>query len=175
MHSPPRPVTVEDQQEWKITSCVSILKNVKGYIVPLDIQIAAHEGIDAERQGKKRERTTLLALSENACFEGISGTRPTRDMMEQFKRGKIREKRRVIFTILPLECKAKASQDSQRYSAYKTQNARKKTDDSQALISVDTFINWQDHEDAHEGALKIYGMIASMESDPDSERKATSK
>ncbi|GJX85719.1 ribonuclease H-like domain-containing protein [Tanacetum coccineum] len=75
------------------------------------------------------------------------------------------------------ECRAKASQDSQRYSAYKTQNARKKTDDSQALISVDTFINWQDHEDAHadEGALKIYGMIAGMESDPDSERKATSE
>ncbi|GJX54013.1 collinsiaVII-like protein [Tanacetum coccineum] len=93
MHSPPRPVTVEDQQEWKITLCISILKNVKGYIVPLDIQIAAHEGIDAKRQGKKRERTTLLALSENACFEGISGTEPTRDMIEQLKRGKIREKR----------------------------------------------------------------------------------
>ncbi|GJX15048.1 hypothetical protein Tco_0206806 [Tanacetum coccineum] len=45
------------------------------------------------------------------------------------------------------ECRAKGSQDSQRYSAYKTQNAGKKTDDSQALISVDTFINWQDHEE----------------------------
>ncbi|GKC27933.1 ribonuclease H-like domain-containing protein [Tanacetum coccineum] len=75
------------------------------------------------------------------------------------------------------ECRAKGSQDSQRYSAYKTQNAGKKTNDSQDLISVDTFINWQDHEDAHadEGALKIYGMIAGMESDPDSERKATSE
>ncbi|GKC64212.1 ribonuclease H-like domain-containing protein, partial [Tanacetum coccineum] len=75
------------------------------------------------------------------------------------------------------ECRAKASQDDQRYSAYKTQNAGKKTDDSQALISVDTFINWQDHEDAHadEGALKIYGMIAGMESNPDLERKATSE
>ncbi|GJQ92616.1 putative ribonuclease H-like domain-containing protein [Tanacetum coccineum] len=75
------------------------------------------------------------------------------------------------------ECKAKASQDNQRYSAFKTQNAGKKTDDSQALISVDTFINWHDHEDAHadEGALKIYGMIAGMESDPNSKRKATSE
>ncbi|GJT07844.1 hypothetical protein Tco_0842306 [Tanacetum coccineum] len=68
--------------------------------------------------------------------------------------------------------RAKASQDTQRYSAYKTHNAGKKTNDSQALISVDIFINWQDHEDAHadEGALKIYGMIVGMESDPDSER-----
>ncbi|GKA74659.1 ribonuclease H-like domain-containing protein, partial [Tanacetum coccineum] len=57
------------------------------------------------------------------------------------------------------------------------EDARKKTDNSQALILVDTFINWQDHEDAHadEGALKIYGMIAGMESDPDSERKTTSE
>ncbi|GJR14393.1 putative ribonuclease H-like domain-containing protein [Tanacetum coccineum] len=75
------------------------------------------------------------------------------------------------------ECRAKASQDSQRYSAYKTQNAGKKTDDSQALVYVDTFINWQDHEDAHvdEGALKVYGMIAGMENDPYSESEATSE
>ncbi|GJR32653.1 putative ribonuclease H-like domain-containing protein [Tanacetum coccineum] len=60
---------------------------------------------------------------------------------------------------------------------YKCSQKGKKTDDSQALISIDTFINWQDHKDAHadEGALKIYGMIAGMESDPNSERKATSE
>ncbi|GKF09898.1 ribonuclease H-like domain-containing protein, partial [Tanacetum coccineum] len=75
------------------------------------------------------------------------------------------------------ECKAKASQDSQRYSAYKTQNVGKKTNDSQALVLVDTFINWQDHKDAYadEDALKVYGMIAGMESDPDSESEATSE
>ncbi|GJY62748.1 hypothetical protein Tco_0464208 [Tanacetum coccineum] len=74
------------------------------------------------------------------------------------------------------ECRAKASQDNQRYSTYKTQNAGKKTNNSQALISVDTFINWQDHEDAHadEGALKIYEMKLLRESGSRSERKATS-
>ncbi|GJR77616.1 hypothetical protein Tco_0089981 [Tanacetum coccineum] len=59
---------------------------------------------------------------------------------------------------------------------HKDLECRKEGRDSQALISVDTFINWQDHEDAHdEGALKIYGMIVGMESDLNSERKATSE
>ncbi|GJT84278.1 pentatricopeptide repeat-containing protein [Tanacetum coccineum] len=50
---------------------------------------------------------------------------------------------------LGLTRRAKASQDNQRYSAYKTQNARKKTDDSQALISVDTLNNCKIIKDAH--------------------------
>ncbi|GJX10887.1 putative ribonuclease H-like domain-containing protein [Tanacetum coccineum] len=67
--------------------------------------------------------------------------------------------------------------DKKLVQCYKCSQKGKKTDDSQALISVDTFINWQDHEDAHadEGALKIYGMIVGMESDPDSERTEISE
>ncbi|GKC29007.1 SNW/SKI-interacting protein [Tanacetum coccineum] len=130
MHSPPRPVTVEDQQDWNIISCVSNLKNPKGYTVPLDKQVAVDgRGLDEDQlknniaelseslyireqkareavflrskfqkelmlKDKERKEKELLALSENACFQGISGTGPTRDMMERFKRGKIGEKRR---------------------------------------------------------------------------------
>ncbi|KAJ0959880.1 hypothetical protein J5N97_000348 [Dioscorea zingiberensis] len=36
MHSPPKPVTVEDQQDWKIPPCISNWKNPKGYTIPLD-------------------------------------------------------------------------------------------------------------------------------------------
>ncbi|OIS98925.1 PREDICTED: SNW/SKI-interacting protein-like [Nicotiana attenuata] len=36
MHSPPRPVTVKDQQDWKIPPCISNWKNPKGYAIPLD-------------------------------------------------------------------------------------------------------------------------------------------
>ncbi|PWA63150.1 hypothetical protein CTI12_AA040760 [Artemisia annua] len=35
-----------------------------------------------------------FALDENASFEGILGSGTTKAMMERFKRGKIREKRR---------------------------------------------------------------------------------
>ena len=41
MHSPPRPVSVKDQQDWKIPPCISNWKNAKGYTIPLDKRLAA--------------------------------------------------------------------------------------------------------------------------------------
>ncbi|XP_031092350.1 SNW/SKI-interacting protein A-like [Ipomoea triloba] len=40
MHSPPCPVTVKDQQDWKISPCISNWKNPKGYTIPLDKRLA---------------------------------------------------------------------------------------------------------------------------------------
>ncbi|GAB5367336.1 hypothetical protein AAMO2058_001221600 [Amorphochlora amoebiformis] len=40
MHSPPRKITVEDQQNWKIPPCISNWKNIKGYTIPLDKRMA---------------------------------------------------------------------------------------------------------------------------------------
>ena len=41
LHSPPRKVTVADQQAWKIPPCVSNWKNARGFIIPLDKRLAA--------------------------------------------------------------------------------------------------------------------------------------
>jgi len=41
LHSPPRKVTAEQQQEWKIPPCISNWKNPKGYTIPLDKRLAA--------------------------------------------------------------------------------------------------------------------------------------
>ena len=41
MHSPPRKLTAEDQEAWKIPPLVSNWKNPKGYTVPLDKRLAA--------------------------------------------------------------------------------------------------------------------------------------
>ncbi|CAM9901410.1 unnamed protein product [Heterosigma akashiwo] len=41
LHSPPRKVTVADQQAWKIPPCVSNWKNARGYTIPLDKRLAA--------------------------------------------------------------------------------------------------------------------------------------
>ena len=41
LHSPPRKLTVEDQQAWKIPPCISNWKNAQGYIIPLDKRLAA--------------------------------------------------------------------------------------------------------------------------------------
>ena len=41
LHSPPRKLTVEDQQAWKIPPCISNWKNAQGFIIPLDKRLAA--------------------------------------------------------------------------------------------------------------------------------------
>lgn len=41
MHSPPRKLTVKDQQDWKIPPCISNWKNNRGYVIPLDKRLAA--------------------------------------------------------------------------------------------------------------------------------------
>jgi len=41
MHSPPRKISAQDQQLWKIPPCISNWKNAKGYTIPLDKRIAA--------------------------------------------------------------------------------------------------------------------------------------
>lgn len=41
MHSPPRPVTAQDQANWKIPPSISNWKNAKGYTIPLDKRLAA--------------------------------------------------------------------------------------------------------------------------------------
>ncbi len=41
LRSPPRKLTKEDQQNWKIPPCISNWKNAKGYVVPLDKRIGA--------------------------------------------------------------------------------------------------------------------------------------
>ena len=41
LRSPPRKLTKEDQQTWKIPPCISNWKNAKGYVVPLDKRIGA--------------------------------------------------------------------------------------------------------------------------------------
>ncbi|KAL5976800.1 hypothetical protein ACLOJK_021134 [Asimina triloba] len=41
MDSPLRPITIKDQQNWKILPCISNRKNQKGYTIPLDKHLAA--------------------------------------------------------------------------------------------------------------------------------------
>eukprot|EP01025_Chloroclados_australasicus_P000470 TRINITY_DN10245_c0_g3_i1.p1 TRINITY_DN10245_c0_g3~~TRINITY_DN10245_c0_g3_i1.p1 ORF type:complete len:665 (-),score=68.37 TRINITY_DN10245_c0_g3_i1:202-2196(-) len=40
-HSPPRPLTKQDHEDWKIPPCISNWKNPKGYTIPLDKRLAA--------------------------------------------------------------------------------------------------------------------------------------
>ncbi|XP_050374877.1 SNW/SKI-interacting protein-like [Argentina anserina] len=45
LHSPPRPVSLEDKKDWSIPPCISQFKNNKGYTIPLD----KRGGVDGRR------------------------------------------------------------------------------------------------------------------------------
>ena len=62
MHSPPRKITVQDQQNWKIPPCISNWKNIKGYTIPLDKRLAA-DGRGMEQVGD--HTTTHIILSDD--------------------------------------------------------------------------------------------------------------
>lgn len=61
MHSPPRKLTFQDQQNWKIPPAVSNWKNIKGYTIPLDKRLAA----DGRRLEEPQISDKFAKLSES--------------------------------------------------------------------------------------------------------------
>lgn len=68
MHSPPRPLTVKDQQDWKIPSCISNWKKPKGYTIPLDRRLAS----DGRGLQEAHVNDNLAKLSEALCCRRYS-------------------------------------------------------------------------------------------------------
>nr|GEW45639.1 hypothetical protein [Tanacetum cinerariifolium] len=73
------------------------------------------------------------------------------------------------------ECRAKEGNDKQRYSSFKIKKIRKKEEDSKALITVDTLVDWTDHDDESDGVIasKEFGMIAGFDTKDAIEEGAT--
>ncbi|GJZ46996.1 ribonuclease H-like domain-containing protein [Tanacetum coccineum] len=65
------------------------------------------------------------------------------------------------------ECRAKGGNDKQRYSSFKIQEIGKKEEDSKALITVDTLVDWTEHDGQSDGVIapKVFGMIAGCDSE----------
>ncbi|GJV58164.1 hypothetical protein Tco_1459169 [Tanacetum coccineum] len=63
--------------------------------------------------------------------------------------------------------KAKGGNDKQRYSSFKIQEIGKKEEDSKALITVDTLVDWTDHDGQSNGVIasKEFGMIAGCDTE----------
>ncbi|GKC66066.1 putative ribonuclease H-like domain-containing protein, partial [Tanacetum coccineum] len=65
------------------------------------------------------------------------------------------------------ECRAKGGNDQQRYSSFKIQEFGKKEEDSKALITVDTLVDWTEHDGQSNGVIapKEFGMIAGCDTE----------
>ncbi|GKB41205.1 retrovirus-related pol polyprotein from transposon TNT 1-94 [Tanacetum coccineum] len=64
------------------------------------------------------------------------------------------------------ECTGKQLDSKARYSSFKLKELDK-TEEPNALLSVDSMLNWSDHKgkDVESGAAQVYGMIAGAEED----------
>nr|GEU78978.1 reverse transcriptase domain-containing protein [Tanacetum cinerariifolium] len=65
------------------------------------------------------------------------------------------------------ECRAKGGNDKQRYSSFKIKEIENKEEDSKALITVDTLVDWTDHDGESDGVIasKEFGMIADCDTE----------
>nr|GEY21772.1 ribonuclease H-like domain-containing protein [Tanacetum cinerariifolium] len=65
------------------------------------------------------------------------------------------------------ECRAKGANKKQRYSSFKIKEIGKKEKDSKALITVDTLVDWTDHDSKSDEviAAKEFGMIVGYDSE----------
>ncbi|XP_023756749.1 SNW/SKI-interacting protein A [Lactuca sativa] len=96
MHSPPRPVTVKDQQDWKIPPCISNWKNPKGYTIPLDKRLAADgRGLqEVQINDNFAKLSEALYVAEQKAREAVSmRSKVQKEMMMKEKERKEQELR----------------------------------------------------------------------------------
>lgn len=96
MHSPPRPVTVKDQQDWKIPPCISNWKNPKGYTIPLDKRLAADgRGLqDIQINDNFAKLSEALYVAEQKAREAVAvRSKVQKEMMMKEKEKKENELR----------------------------------------------------------------------------------
>ncbi|CAK9153140.1 unnamed protein product [Ilex paraguariensis] len=98
MHSPPRPVTVKDQQDWKIPPCISNWKNPKGYTIPLDKRLAADgRGLqDVQINDNFAKLSEALYVAEQKAREAVAmRSKVQKEMMMKEKERKEMELREL--------------------------------------------------------------------------------
>ncbi|XP_059652387.1 SNW/SKI-interacting protein A-like [Cornus florida] len=96
MQSPPRPVTLKDQQDWKIPPCISNWKNPKGYSIPLDKRLAGDgRGLEeVQINDNFAKLSEALYVSEQKAREAVAmRSRVQKEMMMKEKEKKEHELR----------------------------------------------------------------------------------
>ena len=83
LHSPPRKLTVKDQQEWKIPPCISNWKNARGYTIPLDKRLAADgRGLqEVTINDKFAHLSESLYVAERKASEDLSARNKMRKLL----------------------------------------------------------------------------------------------
>eukprot|EP00921_Rhytidocystis_pertsovi_P004551 GHVQ01007900.1.p1 GENE.GHVQ01007900.1~~GHVQ01007900.1.p1 ORF type:complete len:363 (-),score=70.28 GHVQ01007900.1:141-1229(-) len=107
-HSPPRKLTQEDMQEWKIPPCVSNWKNQKGYTIPLDQRLQA----DGRGLQDVTVNDRFACLSESLYIAERSAREEIRIRNEMLKQKKLREEEIRESQLRDLATKARAERST---------------------------------------------------------------
>nr|GEU62884.1 xylulose kinase-1 [Tanacetum cinerariifolium] len=85
----------------------------------------------------------------------------------RFNKQKVRCYKRQQRGHFARECRSTGGNDKQRYSSFKIKEIGKKEEDSKALVTVDTLVDWTTHDSESDevSAAKEFGMIAGCDSE----------
>nr|GEV68081.1 hypothetical protein [Tanacetum cinerariifolium] len=107
---------------------------------------------------------------EDVLHSFVADTEPEQQLayedLEQIDKLDLEEKNLNGKWLCFLKCRAKGGNDKQRYSSFKNQEIRRKEEDSKALVSVDTLVDWSNHENESNEVIiaKVFGMIVGANS-----------
>lgn len=99
MHSPPRKITAEEQNMWKIPPCVSSWKNPRGYTVPLDKRCAFNGRACSQPEAlnpKFAQLSETLYISTRHHREALEEAAKAERLMAQKEKEKNEEKLRML-------------------------------------------------------------------------------
>ncbi|KAL2135411.1 hypothetical protein VTI74DRAFT_8644 [Chaetomium olivicolor] len=134
MHSPPRKLTAEDQEAWRIPPPVSMWKNSKGFTIPLDKRLAADgRGLqDVQINDKFAQFSEALFMADRHAREEVR----QRAMMQQRLAEKERAQKEEHLRQLAQQARAEKAGGSRRRSrslsgSYSRSESGSETDDSE--------------------------------------------
>jgi SNW domain-containing protein 1 len=115
MHSPPRKLTAEDQEAWRIPPAVSLWKNSKGYTIPLDKRLAADGRSlqDVQINDKFAQFSEALFMADRHAREEVR----QRAMMQQRLAEKERAQKEEHLRQLAQQARAERAGRGRRRSA----------------------------------------------------------
>lgn len=99
LHSPPRKITAEEQNKWKIPPCVSSWKNPRGYTIPLDKRCAfnGRTGNQPEPINSKfAQLSETLYIANRQHREALEEKMKAEKLMAQKEKEKNEEKLRLL-------------------------------------------------------------------------------
>jgi SNW domain-containing protein 1 len=131
MHSPPRKLTMKDQQDWKIPPCISNWKNNKGYTIPLDKRLAA----DGRGLQEIQINDNFAKLSESLYIAERVAREEVAKRAEIEKRLKLKEKEKKEEMLRKLAQEARLERASSQATSIEdeeTESARRERDQIRA-------------------------------------------